>query len=361
MPSQTPVNESVFLGRSPASRLVLEQAGRAALQDYPVLVTGETGTGKDLIARAVHDGRGPLIVIDCTRLSKEMADRELFGNVRGAYTGADRSSPGLLYEANGGSAFLDEIGEIPLDTQCKLLRVLQEKQIRPIGSSKHHPAQFRVIAATNRDLKSEVAAGRFRQDLYFRINVVRIEIPPLRQRPEDTQLLLTHYARECGITISAEAIRTLLSYTWPGNVRELENTIARLAVNSRSSKIEVQDLSATISGRAPVLVAAPLAMAPRSLSNPMLSPTGNERDKPGSSYGAPAGQMTASSLDDWRRLAIASAFVVNGGNRKRTASSLGISRATLYRHLKALDKDDRFQSALREVAGSEAKGDPDET
>jgi DNA-binding NtrC family response regulator len=341
--------------------LVLEKAERAALQDHPVLVTGETGTGKDLIAKAVHNGRGPFIVIDCTRLSKEMADRELFGNVRGAYTGADQSAPGLLSEANGGSAFFDEIGELPLDAQCKLLRALQEKQIRPIGSSKHHPAQFRVIAATNRDLKSEVAAGRFRQDLYFRINVVRIEIPPLRERHEDIQLLLTHYAREYGIAISAKATQRLLCYSWPGNVRELENAIARLAVNSRSCKIEVEDLSATISGRAPGLVAAPLTMATRNLSNTKPSPSENDRDEPGASYRSPAGQATVSSLDDWKRLAIASALVANGGNRKRTASSLGVSRATLYRHLKALDKNERFFSTLRDVAGSEAKRDPDQT
>lgn len=344
------VMDGVFLASSPATRLVLDQARRAATQDHPVLVTGETGTGKELIARAIHDNRGILTVIDCTRLLRELADRELFGNVRGAYTGADRNSPGLLQEANGGSAYFDEIGELPLDTQSKLLRVLQEKQIRPVGSNKHYPAQFRVIAATNRNLKAEVAAGRFRQDLYYRINVVRIEIPPLRERPEDIELLLDHYARKYGIVISPEATAKLLNYAWPGNARELENMVARLAVNARSSKVEVTDLSGTIRGGSTgTITFSPLANV-RTSATPIVPTAENEPLKPVTPDGVPVGEMNGCSLEDWKRVAIARAFVTNGGNRKKMASELGVSRATLHRRLKELDHDQRFQSAMRSMA-----------
>ena len=346
------VRDGLFLTASPGGRFVLEQAAKAAALDQPVLITGETGTGKELLARAIHNGRGTLSVIDSTRLNKELADRELFGHVRGAYTGADQSLPGLLQEANGGTAFFDEIGELPLDTQGKLLRVLQEKQIRPVGSHRHYSAEFRVIAATNRDLKREIAAGRFRQDLYYRLNVIRIVVPPLRERPEDIRLLLRHYSSKYGLTVNEGATSFMMAYQWPGNVRELESAFARAAVNARSPVIGVEDLSSTITGRSadlqPPAFSSGMSSLVRLFSS--LEATTRRANTEIVSECCAQDNVRSFSTKDWKRLQTANALVTHRGNKKQMASDLKVSRTTLGRRLKELDKDERFRHFLEHVA-----------
>jgi transcriptional regulator with GAF, ATPase, and Fis domain len=215
-----------------------------------VLILGETGTGKELIARAIHDRSPrrdrPLVKVNCSAISAGLVESELFGHVRGAFTGAVGSRTGRFEIADGGTLFLDEIGELPLDTQVKLLRVLQEREIEPVGSSKTRKVDVRVIAATNRDLEKDVAAGRFRADLYFRLNVLPIQMPPLREREGDVALLAhffaDRFARELGRRIeriAPEALRRLLGYPWPGNVRELSNVIERAVVLARGPVLEI--------------------------------------------------------------------------------------------------------------------------
>jgi DNA-binding NtrC family response regulator len=338
----------LFLTASPGGHFVLEQAGKAAALDQPVLITGETGTGKELVAREIHNNRGALSVIDCTRLSKELADRELFGCVRGAYTGADQSLPGLLQEANGGTAFFDEIGELPLDAQGKLLRVLQEKQIRPVGSHRHYSVQFRIVAATNRDLKQEITAGRFRQDLYYRLNVIRIVVPPLRERPEDIRLLLCHYSSKYGLTVTEGARSFLLAYKWPGNVRELESAFARAAVKARSSVIGIEDLSSTITGRISDARLPALSSGMSSLVQLFSSVEATNTHTNAQIVSEPCAQANVCnfSTKDWKRLQVANALMTHRGNKKQLASDLKVSRTTLGRRLKELDKDERFRNLL---------------
>jgi two-component system response regulator AtoC len=347
--------DALFLTESPAGRFILEQIAKAAAVNQPVLITGETGTGKELLARAIHKNRGTLSIIDCTRLSKELADRELFGHVRGAYTGADQSLPGLLQEANGGTAFFDEIGELPFDIQGKLLRVLQEKEIRPVGSHRQYSAEFRVIAATNRDLKQEIAAGHFRQDLYYRLNVIRIVVPPLRQRPEDIRMLLRHYSSKYHLTVTEEARSFLLAYKWPGNVRELESAFARAAVNARSSVIGVEDLSATITGRSADFQMPAFSSGISSLVRlfSSLEATTTRANSEIVSECCAQDNVRSFSTKDWKRLQTANALVTHRGNRKQMASDLKVSRSTLGRRLKELDKDERFRHFLEHVARSD--------
>ncbi|HEU5401642.1 MAG TPA: sigma-54 dependent transcriptional regulator, partial [Terriglobales bacterium] len=201
----------------------------------PVLISGESGTGKELVARAIHFhgafNKRPFVAVDCGSLVPTLIESELFGHEKGAFTGAIRAKDGLFQAANGGTIFLDEIGELPLDMQAKMLRVLQEKEVRPVGSNNKVKVDVRVIAATNRDLEAEYKEGRFRKDLYFRLNVVTVHIPALRERRSDIPMLvqwfLDKYASEMNIEVSADAMNCMLQYDWPGNVRELENCIER--------------------------------------------------------------------------------------------------------------------------------------
>jgi transcriptional regulator with GAF, ATPase, and Fis domain len=214
------------------------------------LILGETGTGKELVARAIHDRsarrEGPLVKVNCSAIAAGLVESELFGHVRGAFTGAVGARTGRFEIADGGTIFLDEIGDLPLDTQVKLLRVLQEREIEPVGSSKPRKVDVRVIAATNRDLEADVAAGRFRADLYFRLNVFPIRMPPLREREGDIALLAhffaDRFARELGKRIECiepEALERLLAYPWPGNVRELSNVIERAVVLAGGPRLDV--------------------------------------------------------------------------------------------------------------------------
>src|SRR5215471_21227658 len=237
MLAQVEESAHVLVGQSPRIRQVLRLVDKLGRCRWPVLLLGETGTGKEVVARSIHNVHpvGPFVTIDCSSLVGPLMESELFGHVKGAFTGAVGSKTGLIEIANGGTAFFDEIGELPLDLQAKLLRVLQEKEFRPVGSLMQRKSDFRVIAATNRDLAKEVEKGTFRRDLFYRLNVVNMRLAPLRDRKEDIPALIAHFLARYGKghTLTQETLEAMLTYDWPGNVRELENAIQHMvAINS---------------------------------------------------------------------------------------------------------------------------------
>src|SRR5438874_8389421 len=243
-----------IVGVSPKIQDVLRMIARLKDTRTPVLITGESGTGKELVARAIHF-RGtfanrPFVAVDCGSLVPTLIESELFGHEKGAFTGATRSKPGLFQSANGGTVFLDEIGELPQEMQAKLLRFLQEKEVRPVGSNNRFKVDVRVIAATNRDLESAYKAGEFRKDLYFRLNVVTVNMPALRERRSDIPMLahwfLERHANGADVPITASAMKCLLQYDWPGNVRELENCIERAVALGEGKIIDYNDLPPAI-------------------------------------------------------------------------------------------------------------------
>ena len=252
-----------LLGSSPAMREVFSILERVAPTEATVLVTGETGTGKELVAEAVHDAsprsEGPFVALDCGAVSASLMESELFGHVRGAFTGAIGDRRGVFEEAEGGTLFLDELGELPLDLQPKLLRALEKREVRRVGESRPRKIDVRVVAATNRDLASEVNKGSFREDLYFRLAVVEVKLPPLRARPEDIPTLVTHFVqrlRPDAPPPSAELLARLSKKAWPGNVRELRNAVERALALSGETQLGGSETSAASSG----LLAAVLAM-----------------------------------------------------------------------------------------------------
>jgi len=322
---------SRIVGASPAMRALFADLDRVAASDITVLVSGESGTGKELAARAIHDfsaraGR-PYLALNCAAIPAELIESELFGHEKGAFTSAVERHLGVIERADGGTLFLDEIGELGAPLQAKLLRVLQERRFTRIGGVGELRSDFRLIAATNRNLLGEMQAGRFREDLYFRIAVFEVEIPPLRDRREDIPLLALHFIDE----LSAEAGRPapaldpateaiLLGYAWPGNVRELRNTVERALVVCDGESI------------------APQHLPPR-IRKPDDQPAGTEVTGTGDGSGRPeppTGTATAGSLDLERleRSAITAAVERSGGNLSRAAKLLGISRTTLYRKLR---------------------------
>jgi DNA-binding NtrC family response regulator len=309
-----------IVGRSPAMLDVYKLVARVAVSMSTVLVVGESGTGKELVARAIHShsarSSGPFVAVNCTALTESLLESELFGHAKGAFTGAVQSKRGLFEEAQGGTLFLDEIGDINPKMQAQLLRVLQEGEIRRVGGSEAIDIDVRVVAATNRDLEEEVQRSRFREDLYFRINVVTIRLPPLRERPEDIPLLVDHflskYAQREGRAesgVADDAMELLRRYGWPGNVRELENVIERALALSKSGIILPSDLPTEVRGS-------------------------DDQPAPLHGYGGGLGL-----IDDRPTLAELEQRYVNfilqeeGGNKKRAAEILGIDRRTLYRTL----------------------------
>jgi two-component system response regulator AtoC len=300
-------------GTSAKIQDVMRMVSRLKDTRTPVLVTGESGTGKELVARAIHF-RGPLaqmpfVAVDCGSLVPTLMESELFGHEKGAFTGALKSKPGLFHAANGGTIFLDEIGELPLELQAKLLRVLQEKEVRPVGSNEKIPVDVRVIAATNRDLEAAYRGGTFRKDLYFRLDVVTVRLPSLRERRSDIPQLvhcfLDRYAPGENVQVTPAAMKSFLQYDWPGNVRELENCIARALALGDRRIIDVADLPTTI-GRA---------------------------DTTGMSS-VDAAALSTTALADLERMTILRVFEQAGGDKALAGRMLGISRATLYRKLK---------------------------
>ena len=286
---------------------------------FPALILGETGTGKELVARAIHniEGRGSFVVVDCSSLVGPLMESELFGYAKGAFTGAHNQKLGLLDSANGGTAFFDEIGELPLDMQMKLLRVLQEKEFRAVGGLSQRSSNFRVIAATNRDLAAEVEAKRFRQDLYYRLNVMRVRIPPLRERKEDLPLLVSHFLDRYGNghQLPEDVLNALAEYDWPGNVRELEHTVQQMVAMNSGPWLSLGDLPSTVVNRA--LERRVSAGSPDAVVGP-----------------ARLGSAGIVPLAEVERRAILDALDYTKGDRTVTAAMLGIGRTTLYRKLK---------------------------
>lgn len=304
-----------LVGSSELMREVFRFIERVADAEVPVLIAGETGTGKELVARALHFGSRrrdhPFVAINCAAIPENLIESELFGHVAGAFTGASGDRRGLFLEASGGTLFLDEVGELPASLQAKLLRALQERTVRPVGGREEIGFDARVVSATNRDLEREVETGHFREDLYYRIDVVRIDVPPLRRRGHDILLLaqafLDRFAARTGRDmgrIEAPMARRLLAYAWPGNVRELENCIERAAAMARADGIRTSDL--------PKRVRA------------------NRVDAP-DLHGADPEQMA--TLEEMERRYIASVLRAVGDNKTRAANILGIDRRTLYRRL----------------------------
>src|SRR6266478_6157304 len=245
-----------IIGRAPEMDTLYRIIGKAAQSAHPVLILGESGTGKEMVARAIHYSGPfrdkPFIPVDCGSLVPTLIESELFGYVKGAFTGAVQSKEGLLAIAEGGTVFLDEVGELPTDLQAKLLRAIQEKEIRPVGGTRQLPINVRILAATNRDLEQAVAQGSFRRDLYFRLNVLNLRIPPLRERRQDIPLLVASFLERLSRTssrtyqLSDEATEALLAYDWPGNVRELENCLERCCAFTTGPMIQVADLPSSI-------------------------------------------------------------------------------------------------------------------
>jgi two-component system, NtrC family, response regulator AtoC len=301
-----------IVGSSAKIQDVLRMISRLKDTRTPVLITGESGTGKELVARAIHFrgsfAKQPFVAVDCGSLVPTLIESELFGYEKGAFTGALKSKTGLFQAADGGTIFLDEIGELPLELQAKLLRALQEKEVRPVGSNQRVKVEVRIIAASNRDLESEYRKGTFRKDLYFRLNVVTVHLPALRERRSDIPMLvhwfLDRYAPGSSIQVSNAAMKCLLQYDWPGNVRELENCIERgIALGDRRT-IDISDLP------------------------PALASESQEAEGPA------LPSVSTTDLEDIERATIQRVFEQVKGDKALAGKMLGISRATLYRKLK---------------------------
>jgi DNA-binding NtrC family response regulator len=302
---------------------VHQQITRMGRSRFPVLILGETGTGKEVAARAIHnmDGQGPFVVVDCASLVAPLMESELFGYAKGAFTGAHNQKLGLLDAANGGTAFFDEIGELPMEMQMKLLRVLQEKEFRAIGGLSQRSSNFRLLAATNRNLQAEVEAKRFRQDLFYRLNVMRLRLAPLRERREDIPTLISHFLQRHGNDHKAsdEVLEALTQYDWPGNVRELEHTVQQMVAMNSGPWLTSADLPSTVANRC----------AERFFERPIL-------DRPVATHleAETATPRTITPLADVEKRAILDALNYTKGDRTVAAAMLGIGRTTLYRKLK---------------------------
>jgi DNA-binding NtrC family response regulator len=313
-----------IIGQSAAMQKILETV--AQVKDLPanILIEGESGTGKELVARAIHASSsrasGPFIAVNCAAIPETLLESELFGYVRGAFTDARKDRSGLFREANGGMIFLDEISEMPTSLQSKLLRVLEDKEVRPLGANHGEKIDARVLSASNRNLQEQVRSGKFRQDLYYRLNVIRIELPALRDRREDLPLMLQHFidkfaagAKRQVDGIEADALAALKSYDWPGNIRELEHTIERAVLLGKGSRIGLEDLPPNVvaTGQSSIVMAQALTR-----------------------------QLT---LRDLEREYVAKVLESTNGNKTEAAKILGVDRTTLYRKLEEYKLKDEQQ------------------
>ena len=323
---------TTIVGRSMKTQQVLHNVDKVAAGRWPVLVLGETGTGKDLVARSIHEasGQGPFVPIDCSSLVGPLMESELFGHARGAFTGAVGSKLGLIELANGGTAFFDEIGELPLDMQAKLLRVLQEKEFRPVGSLQQRRSDFRIIAATNRDLAKEVERGAFRRDLYYRLNVVTLRLAPLRERTDDLEPLIDHFLALYGKghILTPEVRSALQVYEWPGNVRELENCIQQMVAINTGPMLHICDLPSPIQNCVQARRAQSMAVAVGGSGN---SKPPARAETPDRFFNQ---DIPILPLIEMERRAILRALEYTNGDRGVAAHLLGIGRTTLYRKLK---------------------------
>ena len=315
--------ERTLVGASPAMRRLKNTIGAVAASDYTVLVRGESGTGKELIAESIHRlgarAARPLVRVNCPAIPEHLLESELFGHVKGAFTGAERNRKGLFASATGGSILLDEIGDIPPSVQTKLLRVLQEHEIRPVGSSETIKINVRILATTNQDLEARISAGTFREDLFYRLNVLTVLSPPLRERTEDIPLLAAHFLEQCCAemrlppkVLGPEVLACLGSRQWPGNVRELQNFLRRLAVFCPVGQVDMSHLRLAEGGPAPC-------------------PTGAE---------APLGpykQAKAKVLDDFTRRYLEQVLEKTGGNVSEAARISGIERVSLQKIIRRMN------------------------
>jgi two-component system, NtrC family, response regulator AtoC len=311
LPAEAPAPLSSLVGRSPAMLEVYKKIGMVADSRATVLITGESGTGKELVARAIHTN-GPraqqrFLAVNCGAFTESLLESELFGHVRGSFTGASVNKVGIFEDATGGTVFLDEVSEMSPGLQVKLLRTLEAQEVRPVGSNQSVRIDVRMIAASNRNLADRVEDGKFREDLFYRLRVIEIDLPPLRERAEDIPQLVAHFLQklvaESGRTLnlSPEALSALIAYGWPGNVRELLNTLESVAALNRSGVIAVQDLPAKLSGASDEARGADLLFA-----------------------GLP-------SLEEMGRRYMNYVLKVTGNNKSQAADILGISRNTIYR------------------------------
>jgi len=311
-----------LLGRSAEIESLRRLIDKASRNRLPVLLLGESGTGKEVAARAIHNAapRGQFVPIDCGSLVGTLMESELFGHVKGSFSGAAENKKGLVEMADGGTAFFDEIGDMPMEMQVKLLRVVQEHEFRAVGSTHWRKVDLRIIAATHRDLKAEVAAGRFRQDLYYRLNVFTIHLPPLRQRKEDIPLLVDHFLSGCGFRPGREILDVFESYDWPGNVRELKHCVERMAAMQSEGALQMADLPSALQYHQ-------AASGLGSLSDAV----GWDRDLPPFALSPPSPVI---SLPASEKRTIGAALAATGGERAKAARLLGIGRTTLYRKMK---------------------------
>ena len=319
----------------PATQEVLLLAARVARTDATVLLTGESGTGKEVFARYIHDrsnrSRGPFVAINCAAIPDNLLEATLFGHEKGAFTGAQAAQAGKFEQANGGTLLLDEISEMPLSLQAKLLRVLQEREVERVGGKKPIPLDIRVLATSNRDMASEVAAGRFREDLYYRLNVFPLRIPALRERPGDIVPLANHFlalhGERLGKTARLEASGSakLAAYAWPGNVRELENVMQRALILAPEDRVEAEHLLLTLS-------ASPMPAAPKAVA---------EAPAPVIQDASPAA-VNPSNMKDLERQHILETLAKVGGSRRKAVEILGISERTLRYKLKQYREEGFF-------------------
>ncbi len=312
-----------IIGQSAAMQKILETVAQVSDLPANILIEGESGTGKELIARAIHANSsrasGPFVAVNCAAIPEALLESELFGYVRGAFTDARKDRSGLFREANGGMLFLDEISELPVTLQTKLLRVLEDKEVRPLGANQGEKVDTRVLSASNRNLEELVRSDKFRQDLYYRLNVIRIELPPLRERGDDVPLLLEHFVEKFAARakrqvngIEPEALAVLKNYDWPGNIRELEHAIERAVFLGKGSRIGLEDLPPNVvaNGESSVVLAQALRR-----------------------------QLT---LRDLEREYVAKVLEATNGNKTEAAKILGVDRTTLYRKLEEYKlKDDQ--------------------
>ncbi|MFO0593298.1 MAG: sigma-54 dependent transcriptional regulator [Polyangiaceae bacterium] len=324
-PTLRPTSRGKIIGKSPLLLEAMTTIDRVAKSSCTVLITGESGTGKEVVVGALHDAstraEGPLVVVNCGAIPEALLESELFGHARGAFTGAVAAHKGRVAAAEGGTLFLDEIGELPMALQSKLLRLLQQREYTPVGENRTLKCDVRIVAATNRDLEAEVAAGRFREDLFYRLNVIHVHLPALRDRKDDVELLIHHFfgiakeraGRDDLESISPDAMSLLKSYDWPGNIRELENALERAVLLTLGSVVTEHDLPARVRNA---------NKAPKSEPCPQ-------------SAGLPDGGIDLrAAVEEFESNLVRQALDRTGWNKNRAAQLLGINRTTLVEMVK---------------------------
>ena len=339
-------NQGKMVGQSPAMQEVYHKIGRAAVSDETVLVLGESGTGKELVAELIHQNsrrvHNPFIVVDCGAMPSSLIESALFGHVKGAYTDAHSARKGKFQQADSGTIFLDEIGELPIEVQMKLLRVLQEREVEPMGGTETHPVDVRIIAATNRRLETAIAQKAFREDLYYRLNVIPISLPPLRERKEDIPELIDLFTRQFAeeyklpeIGISIEVITELTDYDWPGNVRELENAMKRALVMCSGQMLLLEHFG-------PFLEKSLITPQPGNLDRQLqilLQTYIDEHMEQDSEFMEPRGELYAEIREIFEKPLFKIVLKHTKGNRSKASRILGINRNTLHTKLVEYDLD----------------------